>query len=164
MEKVSVRQALKSDLGKLLKFEQAIIEVERPLDPTIRRGDGVRYYDLNDLITSPAAMVVVAECGSEVIGSGYARVENAKPYRSYRKYTYLGFMYVVPEYRGKGINRSILQALEAWSVSQGVTEMRLEVYAENAGAIKAYEKAGFRPTVVEMRKNVNNGNRCAGQS
>jgi len=29
--------------------------------------------------------------------------------------------------------------------------MRLDVYTENASAIKAYEKAGFTPYMVDMR-------------
>ena len=31
-------------------------------------------------------------------------------------------------------------------------EIRLDVYAENPGAIKAYEKAGFKSFLVNMRK------------
>jgi ribosomal protein S18 acetylase RimI-like enzyme len=32
-----------------------------------------------------------------------------------------------------------------------VTELRLEVYAGNAAAIRAYEKAGFSQLIAEMR-------------
>jgi GNAT superfamily N-acetyltransferase len=60
-------------------------------------------------------------------------------------------MYVVPEYRGKGVNRKIIEVLKQWSVSQNVTEVRLEVYIKNLAAIKAYEKAGFTPHMMEMR-------------
>ena len=60
-------------------------------------------------------------------------------------------MYVVPEHRGKGVNRKIVEALEQWSISKGVLEMRLEVYTNNVAAIKAYEKAGFTGHMLEMR-------------
>ncbi len=152
MNQVTVRQANLSDLDRLLEFEQAIIESERPFDETIRSGDDVRYYDLESLISSPDAKVVVAELGPKIIGSGYARIETSDPYLKHREHSYLGFMYVVPEQRGKGINKKIIAALESWSLSKGVTEMQLEVYVENSAAIRAYEKSGYTGLILQMRR------------
>ena len=75
MNEVIIRPAELSDLETLLAFEQAIIEAERPFDSTIREGADVHYYDLEDLIRSPDSEVVVAEIGSEIIASGYAKIE-----------------------------------------------------------------------------------------
>ncbi len=152
MDQVIVRTATLGDLDLLLEFEQAIIEAERPFDDTIRTGANVRYYDLRDLISSSDSEVVIAELGSEMIGSGYARIEVSEAYLKHAEHSYLGFMYVVPQYRGKGVNRKIIDALESWSRAQGVTEMQLEVYADNAIAIKAYEKSGYSSVIVTMRK------------
>ena len=60
-------------------------------------------------------------------------------------------MYVLPAYRGKGINKKIVQALQLWAVTQNVFEFRLEVYYGNEPAIKAYEKIGFSKHMIEMR-------------
>jgi GNAT superfamily N-acetyltransferase len=152
MEQVKIRTASPSDLGGLLVFEQAIIESERPYDATIRDGAGVRYYDLEALLSSPDAEVVVAEVGSEIIGSGFARIERSESYLKHEEHSYLGFMYVVPEHRGKEVNKKIIAALEAWSASKGITEMQLEVYVANPGAIKAYKKSGYGELILTMRK------------
>ena len=152
MDEITIRPARTSDLDNLLKFEQAIIETERPFDVTLRSGDDVHYYDLAALIASPDAEVVVAEIDSKVIGSGSARIERSDDYLKHRTYSYLGFMYVVPEHRGKGVNKKVIAALENWSRSRGVKEMRLEVYDANAGAVTAYEKAGYAKLTVWMRK------------
>jgi GNAT superfamily N-acetyltransferase len=152
MEQVTFRRANLDDLERLLSFEQAIIEAERPFDETIRTGPDVRYYDLEGLITSADAEVLVAESNSQIIGSGYARIEGSDTYLTHSEHSYLGFMYVVPEYRGKGVNKKIIQALEAWTLAQGVTEMQLEVYAANAAAIRAYEKSGYSRLIITMRK------------
>jgi GNAT superfamily N-acetyltransferase len=143
-----------ADLKRLLEFEQAIIGTERPYDETLRSGEDVHYYDLEDLILSPDVEVVVAESATEVIGSGYARIESSEAYLKHREHSYLGFMYVVPEYRGKGVNRQIVEALEEWSISQGVTEMQLEVYVQNGAAIRAYEKSGYSGLILQMRKHL----------
>ena len=152
MNEIIVRPAALTDLDVLYAFEQAIIEAERPFDPTIRTGDDVHYYDLEALVSSADAEVVVAESASRIIGSGYARIENAEPYLRHRRHSYLGFMYVAPEHRGKGVNKKIVEALETWSRSRGVTEMQLEVYVDNSTAISAYEKSGYTGLILQMRK------------
>jgi GNAT superfamily N-acetyltransferase len=152
MDQVIIRRANLGDLDLLLAFEQAMIEAERPFDETIRSGSDVHYYDIEALIVSPDAKVLVAELGSEIVGSGYARLEVAESYLKHERHSYLGFMFVVPEHRGKGVNRMIMKALEAWSLSQGVTEMQLEVYTANAAALKAYEKSGYDALLLTMRK------------
>jgi GNAT superfamily N-acetyltransferase len=152
MDQVIIRRANLGELDLLLAFEQAMIEAERPFDETIRSGSDVHYYDIEALIVSPDAKVLVAELGSEIVGSGYARLEVAESYLKHERHSYLGFMFVVPEHRGKGVNRMIMKALEAWSLSQGVTEMQLEVYTANAAALKAYEKSGYDALLLTMRK------------
>lgn len=104
MDSVNIRPADLGDLDVLLRFEQAIIESERPFDAQLRSGDDVHYYDLEAMILLPDVRVVVAELGSEIIGSGYPRIETSKSYLKHRRHSYLGFMYVVPEHRGKGVN------------------------------------------------------------
>jgi GNAT superfamily N-acetyltransferase len=86
-----------------------------------------------------------------VVGCGYARIEAAKHYLKHSVHAYLGLMYVDLEYRGRAVNLAVIAALKDWSVSKGVSEMRLEAYRDNVAAIKAYEKAGFVPWVIEMR-------------
>lgn len=66
-------------------------------------------------------------------------------------YSYLGFMYTAPEYRGRGLNGKIVNGLREWSSRKGIKEVRLTVYQDNIGAIKAYGKAGFMKHLVEMR-------------
>src|SRR5689334_12954433 len=148
MNEISIRPAELDDLPILLEFEQAIIETERPFDPTICSGPDVHYYDLEALILSSDAHVVVAESGPQIVASGYARIEASDEYLRHARHSYLGFMYVIPEHRGRGINRRILEALEAWSLSRGVTEMRLEVYADNETAVRAYEKWGYSRLIL----------------
>ena len=152
MEEIVVRPATPDELDVLIEFEQAIIDAERSYDLAIRTEGDVRYYDLMELVRSPDVEIVVAEINDTVIGCGYARIEASKAYLKHQTHSYLGFMYVLPEYRGRGVNSLILAALESWSASKGVGEMKLEVYLENASALRAYEKAGYRGDVIQMHK------------
>lgn len=147
---IFIRPAKLNDLSVLLEFEQGVIEAERPFDSTLKR-EATRYYDIEEMIRAPHIELLVAELNGEVVGSGYARIEEAKPYLQHRQHAYLGFMFVRPEHRGKGINQQIIEALKKWAVKQSVTELRLEVYYLNEAAIRAYEKIGFSKHMFEMR-------------
>ena len=150
MNPVIIRPARHTDLDTLFRFEQGVIAAERPFDPTLKK-DPIHYYDLPAMIDASEVNLVVAESAEDLIGSGYARIEPAKPYLRHPLHAYLGFMYVEPNHRGKGINRMIIDALKAWALSRNITELRLDVYHANTNAIKAYEKADFCQHMINMR-------------
>ncbi|OPC01848.1 acetyltransferase [Elizabethkingia ursingii] len=151
---IKLRHATEGDLPALLEFEQGVVTAERPYNPTLIEGE-IHYYNLNSLIDSENAALIVAEDDENIIASGYALIKNTeKDYYNFDRYAYLGFMYVKPEYRGKGVNKLILDELTNWSKDQGVSEIRLEVYSDNVPAVKAYEKAAFEPLILLMRKKI----------
>ena len=157
MNEIIIRKALPDDLNQLLIFEQDLITTERPFDPTLK-SDPINYYDLKAMLAASHIEVVVAETDKRIIASGYARLERAKPFLKHEKHAYLGFMYVLPEYRGKGLNKKIMDSLINWAVLQNINEFRLEVYYDNDSAIKAYEKFGFAKHILEMRLNLRDKN------
>ncbi len=150
MDVITTRTATIADLDILLDFEQGVIQSERPFDPTLKDGH-INYYDIAAMIQAMHIEVVVAVSGAEIIGSGYARIEDAKIYLKHPKHAYLGFMYVKPEHRGKGVNKMVIDALQQWAIARGITELRLDVYNDNKPAVSAYEKIGFSKLLVEMR-------------
>ncbi|WP_420321823.1 GNAT family N-acetyltransferase [Flagellimonas sp.] len=145
-----LREATPNDLPILLQFEQELIKAERPFDITIRE-DPVSYYDIGQMIPDEDSYVVVVEHDGKIVASGYAQSRRARHYLDHEYYSYLGFMFTLPEFRGKGLNAKIIQALKDWSAKKGLNEMRLTVYDENGPAIKAYEKVGFKKHIIEMR-------------
>jgi ribosomal protein S18 acetylase RimI-like enzyme len=153
MQMIIIRKATLQDLETLLEFEQEVIAAERPFDSTLKPGH-IHYYDIEKMITAGYIELLVAELDKELIGCGYARIEDAKPYLQHLQHGYLGFMYVKPGHRGKGINKMIMDALTNWSASENITELRLDVYHQNESAVKAYEKSGFEKHMLEMRKSI----------
>jgi GNAT superfamily N-acetyltransferase len=144
------RPATLNDLPVLAEFLQMLVNAERPYDVTLREGDLI-YYDLKELIESDNSELLVLEMTGKLVGCGYAQIRPAKAYLKYKEYAHLGFMFVLPEYRGQGLNQQLIEALKIWIRSKGLKEVRLQVYTENSGAIRAYEKAGFKQIMTEMR-------------
>lgn len=153
MLQITTRKATIDDHALLLSFEQGVISAERPYDNTLK-DDPINYYDIHKMILADDVQLIVAECENRTIGCGYARIEDVKPFLKYPQHAYLGFMYVVPEFRGKGVNKIIIDALSKWAASKNITELRLEVYQDNTPAIKAYEKAGFSKLLIQMRMGI----------
>jgi len=148
---ITIQPATLSDIPALLACEQGVITAERPFDVTIV-PDPTKYYDLELFINSPDVELLVAKIDDEIVGTGYVRImTNQKLYLNYTRYAYLGFMYVSPQHRGKGINKMIIDHLKDWARDQGLTELRLQVFNDNEPAIKAYQKVGFEKLMLEMR-------------
>ncbi len=150
MNQIIIKSATIENLDILLTFEQGIIDAERPFDETLKSGN-INYYDLREMILDSEIEVAIALVDSKIVGSGYAKIMEAKPYYTFSKYAYLGFMYTHMNFRGLGINSRIIEYLKEWCVSKNISEMRLDVYDINLSAIKAYEKFGFKRDMVTMR-------------
>lgn len=150
-----VRKATLNDIQILLDFEQGVIEAERPMDPTIKNGK-INYYSIEDLIISKESVVYVVEINKEIVASGYAKIKSDRHYLKHTKQGYLGFMFVPEKHRGNSYNKLIVDALLKWCKERNIFEIRLDVYNDNMAAIRAYEKAGFKKHMINMRLDIEN--------
>ena len=150
---ISIRTANKNDLKTLLEFEQGVVQAERPLDPFLADHE-LNYYNIPELITTDHIYFIVALSNKELVGSGYLRIENSKHYHKNPKHGYIGFMFVKPGFRGQRISTLILESLKKWALEKELKELRLDVYNNNIGAIKAYERFGFNKSLMNMRMEI----------
>jgi predicted GNAT family acetyltransferase len=82
----------------------------------------------------------LAEVGSSVIGAVGGFADEGR--------TVVFGVYVAPAYRGTGLLARFVDAVAAWSLQCGRSELLLEVARENPRALAAYTKLGFTPTGV----------------
>lgn len=150
MSNIIIRAAVQADLPILKEFEQGIIATERPLNICLK-SEYICYYDIGALIAGENSSVVVAEEEGVIVGSGYARIKESKAHLSHDFHCYLGFMYVAPTHRGRGVNQLVIQELIQWGKEQGMQDFYLEAYADNTSALKAYQKLGFQASLIEMK-------------
>ena len=107
--------------------------------------DGVTAF-VRQSVASDAAQFVALD-GDRVVG--WADIFAAWPQATNHR-AGLGIG-VLPEYRGRGVGSSLLEACIAKAWSQGLTRVELEVRADNTAAIKLYEKFGFVREGVKRR-------------
>lgn len=147
---VTYRRARGADLPVLDRFQREIINAEQAFIPR-RIDEEYRYYDLAPMLDAPDICVAVAEVNGELVGSGYAKKVRSKPYLQHRYHAYVGFMYTAEHCRGQGVAHGMLTYLGDWARTKGLDELRLDVFADNQRAIRAYATAGFQANTLEMR-------------
>jgi ribosomal protein S18 acetylase RimI-like enzyme len=150
VQTLNIREAESSDLSQLLEFEQSVIAYERPYNASIK-SNGVHYYDLPQMMSDEESHVLVAVKAGVIVAAGLAQIRLSKEHFVHQRHAYLGFMFVSPDHRGQGINRQVIDRLVSWSSEHGVKDVYLDVYAQNESAIKAYQKVGFAPCLLEMK-------------
>ncbi|MCP4788913.1 MAG: GNAT family N-acetyltransferase [Gammaproteobacteria bacterium] len=147
------RQAQINDLPLLLQMEQKLMNAERAYDADIK-AEKCHYYDFDQLLQDDQAQVLVMEVDNNVVGMGYVQLRVSKPAHQHHRYGYMGAMYVAPKHRGEGRISQLIEQLVAWSKEQGVSNFYLDVYHDNLSAVKAYNKLGFQPCLLEMKLNL----------
>ena len=68
------------------------------------------------------------------------------------RYGHIFLLYVVPEYRRRGIAKILLQQAENWSKTRGDRQIGLQVFPQNQAAVNLYQNMGFQIQSLSMLK------------
>lgn len=144
-----VRSARRSDAATWAQLrselwpDEAAIDADADLDAAMLDED--------------AAIVFVADVGGEMIAFAEATLRH--DYVNGTASSPVGFLegwYVVPEWRGRGVGRALLQAVEAWARELGCVEIASDSLLDNTASHAAHASCGFEETerVVYFRKSL----------
>ncbi len=103
----------------------------------------VRARLISGLRAHPTALPLVAVSGSTIVGAavcvwGYSTFA-ARPLLNIHDFV------VLPEFRGQGIGRQLLDDVEGRARARGCCKVTLEVHESNEGAKRLYRDVGFGP-------------------
>ncbi len=59
---------------------------------------------------------------------------------------YIGLLLFIPQARGSGVGKAIVESLAAVATAQGARELQLNVVEQNAGAYRFWKRVGFEET------------------
>ena len=65
---------------------------------------------------------------------------------------FIYFVGIDEEYRGQGYSRAAMLALETTVKPLGAQHIDLNVFGDNTVAVRLYESLGYKPTAMNMRK------------
>ncbi|MCH8568873.1 MAG: GNAT family N-acetyltransferase [Balneolales bacterium] len=110
-------------------------------------SDFVRENLIEELDELPTAVSLLAFIGDKPVGLANCFL-GVSSFRAKRLLN-IHDLAVVPEYRGRGIGKLLLEAVEAKAEQMGCCKITLEVREDNR-AQKLYREFGFAPNVPEM--------------
>jgi GNAT superfamily N-acetyltransferase len=148
---IEVVEATLSDIEPLVELEARLFLEDAGrhdpfADPTWPAREG--HADLEDLIGSPAGIVLAARASSEIVGllAGYAM--RTPSTRQPIEVAVLRTMYVAESARRRGAAALLTEHFLSWARTRGCAEARVDHYAANKEAAALYERCGFRARSV----------------
>ena len=129
--------AAADDVALLLRLIRALAEYERMSDQVV-----ATEADLHDALfgARPVAEAVIASVGAEPVGFALW-FYNYSTFLG-RPGLYLEDLFVLPDWRGRGIGRALLQHLARVAVERGCGRMEWSVLDWNEPAIGFYRRLG----------------------
>ena len=99
-------------------------------------------------------IILIAENEGRPVGWAFAHDATGEVFvtPAERHHGTLAELYVVPQARGKGLGRALIEGCEAWARGRGHKLLTVGVLTKNPSAIRAYEGAGYAPYWVTMRR------------
>ena len=64
--------------------------------------------------------------------------------RSGEKQAYVFLLYVAPQHRHRGLGTALMQHAQQWAKAKGYGQVSLQVFEDNAAAVRLYEKLGYQ--------------------
>jgi ribosomal protein S18 acetylase RimI-like enzyme len=152
-----VRRAVRSDLPALGRLGALLVEAHHAFDgrrflaATERTRAGYASF-LATKLDDPDAAILVAARDGDVVGYAFAAVEGYD-YMSLRAPAgVLHDLVVDPGSRGRGSGRALADAALAYLRSRGAPRVVLSTASRNEAAQRLFTSMGFRPTMVEMTR------------
>jgi len=138
-------------LALYVDHQEAVVPAEDLELNGYRDFSAVLREDVDAMLRNTSAILFVAEDDQGPCGyiTGYVKDE---PRRILRRKGVVGDWYVLPEGRGKGIGKALLNGLLDEFRSRQCTIVETTTWPKNTGARQSFEAAGFSQVQVKYRR------------
>jgi ribosomal protein S18 acetylase RimI-like enzyme len=157
---VHIRPATLGDIPAIGRLGALLVRTHHDFDPKrfiAARPQTEQLYGsfLGTQLDEPNIVILVADRDGQVIGYTYSGVEG-NDYMALRGPA--GVLYdiiVDPVHRKRGVGRMLLDATLESLKARGAPRVVLSTAEKNLSAQRLFERAGFRPTMIEMTRELN---------
>ena len=126
--------------------------------------EGVHWdpEDVGDALGHGRPATAFLACNADGALIGFAEATLRRDYVNGTETSPVGFLegwYVAPSWRGRGVGRALVHAVEGWTRDQGCRELGSDALLDNQPSHAAHAACGFEETerVVYFRKAVERG-------
>ncbi len=155
-ENLIIRKAEEKDLPAIDKLLYEVHMVHSSARPDLFVKGQKKYTteQVKKIISDEKTPVFVAENDGEVVGYAFCVRQKivGDPSRTDVDTLYIDDLCVDENCRGKHIGKSLYEYVINYARSNGFYNVTLNVWADNAGAVKFYEKIGLKIQKIGMEK------------
>lgn len=156
---VAIRRARLEDREHVYRFHRALYVEHRgrvmpegmELLYAYRDFENVLRQDVDAMLRNPSTTILLAERNDTALGYASGFVSNDQRRVLSRKGT-LGDWYVLPDERGSGVGRKLVEALFAIFADQGCSVVETSTWPFNTDTRKAMAKLGFSEVQITYRQ------------
>lgn len=156
---IVIRLAEPADLAALGRLGAELVRAHHRFDarrfiaPTGDIEAGYARF-LGDQLDQAGSVIYVAARGDALLGYVYAGLEPASWKELRGPAGFIHDLLVEPPARGQGVAKRLLAAAAAWLEQRGAPRLVLWTAHHNDAARRLFAGLGFRPTMVEMTREV----------
>ena len=152
-----IRPARATDLPDLGRLGALLVEQHHGFDrrrfiPGDSRTAEAYARFLGRQLEDPAALVLVAEHNGRVVGYAFGELDGPDFKALRGPAALLHDLLVDPDHRGRGVAARLVEETAARLRARGATQFLLSTAAQNAPAQRLFSRLGFRPTMIEMTR------------
>jgi ribosomal protein S18 acetylase RimI-like enzyme len=153
----SIRPATRSDLPALGRLGAEMMRLHYEFDrqrfmvPPDHPEEGYAWF-LGTQLDADDAVIFVAHRDDAILGYVYAAIEEASWKDLRERCGYIHDVLVDSDARRQGVASALLNAAFDWLKSQGMPRVVLGTASGNVTAQRLFAQLGFRPTMIEMTR------------
>ncbi|HEM5997426.1 TPA: GNAT family N-acetyltransferase [Streptococcus suis] len=152
---MTIRRARQSDISALNELLQEILQVHHQARPDIFKSEGQKFSEdeLRQLLDNPAKSVFVYEVDGQVVGHLFCELRTVtgdvlEPVKT----LFIDDLCVASAARGQKIGEQLYEFALSYAKEQGCYNLTLDVWADNAGAVRFYDRLGLKPQKFRMEQ------------
>lgn len=154
---LQIRPATVRDIRRIVPLWEALADLHGRLDPALAVAPAAaREYEgfLRETIGRRDACVMLGLEDHAALAFALGRIQVLPlPFQDQRR-GWIQDVFTVPDRRGEGIGRQVVEALLSWFGERRVTLVELTVAVRNADAVRFWEMLGFSTYMVRMKRAV----------
>jgi len=148
MKRFVITPAIEADIPALIELLAVLFTIEQDFTPNTDK----QRHGLAQLLASATGHIVIARDASTMQAIGMATAQWLISTAEGAPSAWIEDVVVREEWRGRGVGRTLLEAVLRWADSQGAVRAQLLADRDNAPAQAFYDKLGWRPTRLVARR------------
>jgi len=151
MVEFGIRRARSEELAIVQDLMLGLYQSDRKYDTlfeSISPEEGSEE-EYSSRIEGRDGICLVAEVNGEIVGCLTGLIWSEPEERPAER-ARLEKLFVKDEFRGRSVGMALVEEFLQWSKERGVKRVFVRTYAANEGAVRLYERFGFRPYVMSL--------------